>query len=45
MLALGYYGMGDTQRAERFLSEVEALDNNHQGIQQLRTLISTIGLC
>ena len=33
MLALGYYGMGDKARAERFLSEVEALDNNHQGVQ------------
>ena len=34
MLALGYYGMGDKAHAERYLSEVEALDNNHQGIQQ-----------
>lgn len=40
MLALGYYGMGDTEHAERYLCEVETLDNNHQGIQQLRTLIS-----
>ncbi len=39
MLALGYYGMGDTERAERFLREVEALDINHQGIQQFRTLL------
>ena len=39
MLALGYLGMGDKKRALRFLSEVEALDNNHQGIQQLRTFI------
>jgi tetratricopeptide (TPR) repeat protein len=39
MLALGYYGMGDSERAERFLREVEALDISHQGIQQLRTLI------
>ena len=41
MLALGYYGMGDTEHAERYLKEVEALDNNHQGIQQFRTLIDT----
>ena len=41
MLALGYYGMGDTKHAERYLHEVEALDNNHQGIQQLRTLIDS----
>ena len=40
MLALGYYGMGDKERAERYLKEVEALDNNHQGIQQFRTLIN-----
>lgn len=40
MLALGYYGMGDTEHAERYLCEVEVLDNNHQGIQQLRTLMS-----
>ena len=39
MLALGYYGMGDMEHALRYLGEVEALDNNHQGIQQLRTLI------
>ena len=40
MLALGYYGMGDRNHAERYLKEVETLDNNHQGIQQLRTLIT-----
>ena len=40
MLALGYYGMGDMEHAERYLKEVEALDNNHQGIQQFRTLIN-----
>ena len=39
MLSLGYYGMGDRAKAERYLKEVEALDNNHQGIQQLRTLM------
>jgi tetratricopeptide (TPR) repeat protein len=38
MLALGYYGLGDTEHAFRYLAEVEALDNNHQGIQQFRTL-------
>ena len=40
MLALGYYGMGDRNHAERYLKEVETLDNNHQGIQQLRTLFT-----
>ena len=39
MLALGYYGMGETEKALRYLAETEALDNNHQGIQQLRTLV------
>ena len=39
MLALGYYGMGDQAKARKYLSEVEALDNNHQGVQQLRSLI------
>ncbi len=39
MLALGYNGMGDTERALKYLAEVEALDNNHQGIQQFRTFI------
>ena len=39
MLALGYYGMGDKDKALKYLTEVEALDNNHQGVQQFRTLI------
>ena len=42
MLALGYYGMGDIEHALRYLAEVESLDNNHQGIQQFRTLISLL---
>ncbi len=42
MLALGYLGLGDNEHAQKYLAEVEALDNNHQGIQQLRTLIDTI---
>ncbi|MBQ9357807.1 MAG: DUF5107 domain-containing protein [Prevotella sp.] len=41
MLALGYYGMGQKEKALKYLAEVEALDNNHQGIQQLRTLIDS----
>lgn len=41
MLALGYYGMGETDKALRYLDEVEELDNNHQGIQQFRTLIDS----
>jgi tetratricopeptide (TPR) repeat protein len=41
MLALGYLGLGDKKHALRYLAEVEALDINHQGIQQLRTLINS----
>ena len=41
MLALGYFGLGDREHAERYLKEVEELDNNHQGIQQFRTLINS----
>ena len=40
MLALGYYGMGDKKKALKYLEDVEALDNNHQGIQQFQTLIT-----
>ena len=40
MLALGYYGLGDKDHALRYLSEAEALDHNHQGIQQFRTLVN-----
>jgi tetratricopeptide (TPR) repeat protein len=39
MLALGYTGLGDKAHAERYLSEVEQLDINHQGVQALRTFI------
>ena len=41
MLALGYYGMSDKMKAQKYLEEVEVLDNNHQGIQQFRTLMDT----
>jgi tetratricopeptide (TPR) repeat protein len=39
MLALGYYGIGDAEHALKHLSEVEALDINHQGVQQFRSLV------
>ena len=39
MLALGYYGLGDHDKALDYLEEVEELDKNHQGIWQFRTLI------
>ncbi len=42
MLALGYYGMGEKEKALHYLEEVESLDNNHQGIQQFRSLIDCL---
>jgi len=38
MLALGYYGLGNKEQSEKYLCEVEQIDNNHQGAQQFRTL-------
>jgi hypothetical protein len=40
MLALGYYGMGDKAKAERYLRQVEKMDNNHLGARQFRTLMA-----
>ena len=40
MLALGYYGMGDKAKAERYLRQVEEMDNNHLGARQFRTLMA-----
>lgn len=39
MLALGYYGLGDRERSERYLSEVEQLDINHYVTQAFRSLM------
>jgi hypothetical protein len=39
MVALGYTGLGDKTRAERYLKEVEAMDINHQAVQALRSFI------
>ena len=41
MLSLGNIGLGNRQKGEEFLSEVERLDPNHQGIQALRSLIQS----
>ena len=41
MLALGFFGLGDDEHGERYLKEVEQLDINHQGVQQLRSLITS----
>ena len=39
MLALGYFGLGHTAHAQKYLAEVEKLDNNHLGAHHLRTFI------
>ena len=43
MLALGYYGLGERTKALRYLTEVEAMDVNHQGVQQLHSLVEAFG--
>ena len=43
MLALGFYGLGDKQHAERYLAEASQLDKNHLGILSFQSLI-TLGL-
>jgi tetratricopeptide (TPR) repeat protein len=45
MLALGYYGMGEEEKAEKYLKEVEALDGNHLGILQFRNFIKELCDC
>ena len=35
MLALGYYGLGDAQKAQRYLNDIH--DINHQGVQALKS--------
>ena len=42
MLALGYYGMGDEEKARRYLSEVEQTDINHYGSQAFRSLMDIL---
>ncbi len=39
MLALGYWGLGEQEKALSFLDEVREMDINHQGIQALDSLI------
>ena len=39
MMALGYRGLGQTEKSLRLLDEVEQLDINHQGIQAFRSLV------
>ena len=38
MLALGYAGLGDKAHSDRYLSEAETMNINHQGLQAFKTL-------
>ena len=42
MLVLGYLGLGEQEKAERYLADVRDLDINHQGIQALQSLMSLL---
>ena len=39
MLALGYYGLGEKEKALRYLTEAKSLDVNHMGIQAFFSFI------
>ena len=41
MLALGYLGLGETAKAQKYLAEVGQLDINHQGIMALQTVMAS----
>lgn len=36
VMGLGYLGLGEQEKAEKYLSRVEALDINHQGVRSVR---------
>ena len=38
MLALGYFGLGDKEKAAQYIAEVETLDPNHLAIHAMKTL-------
>ncbi len=40
MLALGYLGLGDSFRAEKYMNEVERSGNSHQGVMQMKTFMT-----
>ena len=42
MLALGYAGLGDKARSQRYLDQARTLAPNHQGIQSLTTLLALL---
>lgn len=42
MLALGYAGLGDKKHSQRYLSDAEKMNINHQGIQTFKTLAKLV---
>lgn len=42
MMALGHYGLGNKDKADNYISQVEKLDINHQGVMQFRRMIETL---
>ena len=44
MMALGHFGLGQTEKAQAFLSEVEKLDLNHPVPPALRTLLPLLAV-
>ena len=43
MLALGYAGLGDTARSNRYLAEARAIDTNHQGLRAFTSDRKSVG--
>ena len=41
MLALGYYGLGNTAKGSHYLDEVQRLDINHLGAMALKRFINS----
>ena len=39
MMSLGHMGLGNTEKSLQYLTEVAALDPNHQGIQAFLSLV------
>lgn len=42
LLALGYYGLGDLRKSEKYLAELKATDRNHHGAISLSSLMALL---
>ena len=42
MLALGYYGIGDTAKAGKYLDEAMSLDPDHSGMLSFKSYMNTM---